>query len=47
MKKDCGLSTRHRMNIIIVKSKRIRTKLLVLAGEVIVLVVLIGIVRRM
>lgn len=35
------------MNIIIVKSKRIRTKLLVLAGEVIVLVVLIGIVRRM
>lgn len=35
------------MNIIIVKSKRIRTKLLVLACEVIVLVVLIEIARRM
>lgn len=46
MKKDCGLSTRHRMNIIIVKSKRIRVKLLVLAGELIILAVLIVIARR-
>ena len=34
------------MNIIIVKSKRIRTKLLVLAGELIILAVLIVIARR-
>lgn len=35
------------MNIIIVKSKRIKTKLLVLADELIILAVLIVIARRM